>query len=342
MSIPSPFYCLSSLILSALLNGIFINVVAATRMTQDSLTLNDNDPAVIAARNAEADLFTYYGLQAKDHYIPIPGMNLKMRISEFGSGEPVLIVPGNTGDVFPLASLLAEIKGRRIIALSRPGGGLSEGIDHTQLNIRQFAVQTIIAAMDAFDLDKVDIVAHSMGAHWCLWTAMNHPERVTSLTLLGNPGNVMKGKPPFILRLMLAWPFSKIASKVMIGREGDKSLRALKMMGSTRATINNLPKQLGEAYYYFRRLPHFFISLISLLKNAAPAIDAVQLKLVKQPAQLLLGDKDTFASVATGQSIAAAMPNCKLHVISEGSHLPWLEKPQECGHLINEFLDKRS
>jgi len=34
------------------------------------------------------------------------------------------------------------------------------------------------------------------------------------------------------------------------------------------------------------------------------------------------------------------MPACTLHVIKDGSHLPWLEKPAECGKLINEFLDK--
>ena len=118
----------------------------------------------------------------------------------------------------------------------------------------------------------------------------------------------------------------------------DKKLSTLKFMGSSKETIDNLPKELGEAYYCFSRLPHYFISLASLLKNAAPNINAQQLSRVKQPAQLLLGDKDTFASVRTGQRIAVAMPHCTLHVIEGGSHLPWLEKPSECGRLINEFL----
>jgi 2-hydroxy-6-oxonona-2,4-dienedioate hydrolase len=267
----------------------------------------------------------------------MPGQTLKIRISEMGSGDPVLIVPGNTGDVFPLAALLTEIKGRRIIALNRPGGGLSEGMDHTRVDIRDFAVKTIVATMDAFHLEKADIVAHSMGAHWSLWTAIDQPERVRSLTLLGNPGNVMDGKLPWLMRLMMLRPLTKIAFKFM--KNSDK-LSFLKLMGSSRETIDALPKELRKAYYYFGRLPHYFISLTSLLQNAAPAIDAQQLSQVKQPAQLVLGDKDTFASVATGRSIVAAMPDCTLHVIKDGSHLPWLEKPEECGKLINEFLDK--
>jgi 2-hydroxy-6-oxonona-2,4-dienedioate hydrolase len=302
-----------------------------------ALTLDAHDPSVIAARIAEIELYAYYGLEARDHYIAMPGRALKIRISEMGSFDPVLIVPGNTGDVFPLAALLTEIKDRRIIALNRPGGGLSEGMDHTQVDIRDFAVKTLVATMDAFHLEKADIVAHSMGAHWSLWTAIDQPERVRSLTLLGNPGNVMDGKPPFLMRLMMRRPFTKIAFKFM--KKSDK-LSFLKFMGSSRETIDALPKELRKAYYCFGRLPHYFISLTSLLQNAAPAIDAQQLSQVKQHAQLVLGDKDTFASVATGQSIVAAMPGCTLHVIKDGSHLPWLEKPAECGKLINEFLDK--
>jgi 2-hydroxy-6-oxonona-2,4-dienedioate hydrolase len=314
---------------------------ATLYMKNDVLTLDPNDPAVIAAREAEIALYQFYGLESKDYYIQIPGQELEMRISEIGAGEPVLIVPGNTGDVFPLVALLAEMKGKRIIAVNRPGGGLSEGMDHTKVDIREFAVQTLVAAMDAFELDKVDIVAHSMGAHWSLWTAMDRPERVRSLTLLGNPGNVMAGKPPFLLRLMVHWPFNKLFFKLVMNSDGDKRPGMLKSMGSAKETIDSLPKGMGECYYYFRRLPHYFLSLISLMQNAAPNIDAKQLSQVKQPAQLLLGDKDTFASVLTGESIAAAMPDCKLHVIKDGSHLPWLEKPAECGRLVNEFLNKQ-
>jgi pimeloyl-ACP methyl ester carboxylesterase len=310
-------------------------------MESHPLTLNDNDPSVIAARNAEKKLFDVYQLKPTDHYINLPGQGIKIRVSEFGEGPPVLVVPGNTGDVFPLASLLAEIKGRRILALNRPGGGLSEGIDHTTVNVRQFAVETITTVMDHFNLATVDIVAHSMGAHWSLWTVMDRPERVKTLSMLGNPGNVMKGKPPLLLRLMLLPPLNRLFFKIMLGPEGDFNLNMLKAMGSNKELIARLPPELGEAYYYFKRLPHYLISFSSLMKSAPASIDARQLATIKQPAQLILGDHDTFASVKVGQSIVDAMPSCRLHVIKNAGHLPWLEEPEECGGLIGEFLDKR-
>ena len=310
-------------------------------MKNETLTLNDDNPKVIAARHAEKQLFDYYGLQAKDSYIRLPEENIRVRVSEIGTGSPVLVVPGNTGDLFPLASLLAQLKGRRIIGFNRPGGGLSEGMDHTTVNIRKFAVQSIATVLDALGLEKVDIVAHSMGAHWSLWFAMDYPERVNTITLLGNPGNVMQGKPPLLLRLISKPPLNKILFMFLISTDRKKALNSLKFMGHGSQAIASLPNAFGDCYYHFRLLPHYQLSATSLLVNVAPKIDAQQLGTVKQPVLFLLGTKDTFASVETGKSIAMALPNCQFNVIDGAGHLPWLENPSACGSLITIFLNQR-
>ncbi|MES2061004.1 MAG: alpha/beta hydrolase [Bacteroidota bacterium] len=303
-----------------------------------ALTLNNNDSRVIGARNAEQQLFDVYGLQATERYLLLPEYGIHVRVSEIGKGEPLIIVPGNTGDVFPLASLLAEFPDRRIIAINRPGGGLSEGMDHNTVDIRIFAVTTLETVLNHFNLKNIDIIAHSMGAHWSLWLAMDRPGLVRSLTLLGNPGNVMKGRPPLLLRLISKPPLNKLFFKLLMPADKSKVLRSLKAVGHSSQTLNKLPKELADCYYAFRLLPHYMISLISLMENVAPKIDEEQLKHVKQPALFILGTKDTFCSVETGKQIADAMPDCRFKIIPEAGHLPWLENPGECGDLIKEFL----
>jgi len=310
-------------------------------MQKEALTLDDSDPKVIAARNAERELFRFYGLDAKEHYIILPEQGIKVRVLEIGSGEPLVIVPGNTGDAFPLASLLAELKGRRIIAINRPGGGLSEGMDHNTVDIREFAVKTLDIVLESFGLENVDVVAHSMGAHWSLWLAMDRPKRVRSLALLGNPGNVMQGRLPLILRLVTKPPFNKLFFRLLMPSDKNKALRSLKTMGHSSETISRLPRALGDCFFYFRRLPHYFISAISLLENTAPKIDDRQLKQVLQPTLLILGAKDNFASVETGKNIVAALPDGTFHAIDGAGHLPWLENPAACGRLIQDFLAKQ-
>src|SRR5664279_1892739 len=81
---------------------------------------------------------SFYGIDAKEHDVTLTDPQIKVRVLEIGDGEPLVIVPGNTGDAFVLASLMTELKGRRIYAINRPGGGLSEGMDHTTVNIREF------------------------------------------------------------------------------------------------------------------------------------------------------------------------------------------------------------
>jgi len=309
-------------------------------MTIAPLKLDSDDPMVIAAYEAEKRLFDHYGLQVEDHYITLPEQGIRVRVSEIGSGEPLIIVPGNTGDAFPLASLMTELKGRRIIAINRPGGGLSEGMDHRTVDIRSFAVNTLETVLNAFHLTNVDVVAHSMGAHWSLWLAIDRPQYVRSLTLLGNPGNVMKGKPPLLMRLISKPPLNKLLLKLLLPSNKAKALRSLKMMGHSSETLSRQPAAFGDCYYYFRLLPHYEISAMSLMENMAPKIDEVQLKQVLQPVLFILGTKDTFASVETGRQIAEAIPHCTFHPIPGAGHLPWLENAAVCGDIINAFIAK--
>jgi len=105
------------------------DVVSSTRTGRRSraVPLHQDDPRVIAAQQAERRLYGYYGLEPAHHPVALPRLGLRVRLTEVGSGPPVLVVPGNTGDGFPFAPLIPHLPGRRVIVLNRPGGGLSEG-----------------------------------------------------------------------------------------------------------------------------------------------------------------------------------------------------------------------
>jgi pimeloyl-ACP methyl ester carboxylesterase len=296
------------------------------------LKLNDNDPRVVAARNAEQQLFDFYGVKAKTHYVKFPGLDIRMRVSEIGSGKPVIIVPGNTGDVFPLTPLLAELKDRRIIAINRPGGGLSEGMDHSKISLREFASQ-------------VPIVAHSIGGHMSLWAAMDNPERISALTLLGVPGNIINTGPPFALRLLSLPVLNGLLFNLIRPKSPKQSLRGLSVMGHSPETLAGLPEAMSKCYYYFPGLPNYKISILSLMERGnifgagKDRISAKDLKLVKQPTMFLWGTKDPFGSIEMGQKIAGIVSSSEFRAI-EGGHLPWLDEPAECGRLTRDFLSQ--
>ncbi len=312
------------------------------------LTLDENDPLIAAALEAENRLYAYYGLQPKTHFIPLPDQNIRVRVSEIGSGKPLLIVPGNTGDAFPLIPLMAQIKGRRIIAVNRPGGGMSDGFDHRPVNMRKFAVETLTAVLDAFKLDQTPIAAHSFGGHWSLWLALDKPERVNALTLLGVPGNLINTCPPLPLRMLSVPILNNLLFTLVTSKKPDRSYKSLSFMGHSAEKCARLPEAMADCYYHFQELPHYRISSLSMmekinrLSGSAPEIrlSAEELKGVQQPTMFLWGTHDPFGSIETGRQIANNLPNATFHAIESGGHLPWLDEPEECGSLVNDFISE--
>ena len=213
-------------------------------------------------------------------------------------------------------------------------------MDYNLVDIRQFAVDTLDTVFEKFNLENVDLVAHSIGAHWSVLLAMERPNRIRKLVLLGNPGNIMGGRPPLIIRLMGKLPLSKLMIKRLTQNDKSKALNVLTKIGHSKSLLAKLPRQLGDAYYYFRLLPHYLISAISMLQNAMPPIDAMQLKCLSQPIALLLGTNDNFASQDLGQKIISEIPNGIFFSIKDSGHLPWLESPEECGQMIRNFIDE--
>jgi len=299
-----------------------------------------NNSDFIAALDAERRLFAYYGLEARSQYIELPGLGIKVRISEIGSGKPVVIIPGNVGEVFPLAPLMAELKGRRIIAVNRPGGGGSDGVNYLNVNFREFTVQWLTALLDTLKLDEVPIIAHSIGGHMSLLMALDKPERVSALVLPGVPGQVPGTRPPLFL-IALGIPGLDRILNIFSPQKSGRTLRPLSLMGHSPSTIAGLPGAMSDCYYYFGRIPDAKVlsrSFIRSLTRPGISLTPEQLGGVKQPALFLWGTNDNFSTVAKGQKVAGMLPAGRFMAIQGGGHLPWLDSPAECGWLIMEFL----
>ncbi|EPC73628.1 alpha/beta hydrolase, partial [Lacticaseibacillus paracasei subsp. paracasei Lpp41] len=95
--------------------------------------LEHDSVAFQAARNAENQLWADFHLKPKTRWFKIAPDDLRVRVLEFGHGDPVLVVPGNTGDPYALAPLLPQLVGYHVFVMARPGGGLSDGFDHEQV-----------------------------------------------------------------------------------------------------------------------------------------------------------------------------------------------------------------
>ncbi|MCQ3937848.1 MAG: hypothetical protein DPW18_12480 [Chloroflexi bacterium] len=309
--------------------------------------IDHNDPRSQAALDAEQRYFAHYGLDYKVHFVELQNPNLRVRVLEVGEGRPLLMIPGGSGDAVFYAALAAELKGWRMVIVNRPGGGLSDGIDHRQVDVRQFAVKTLQSVMDAFDLQRVPVVCNSMGGLWGLWLALDVPERVSRLAQMGCPALILDTSAPFFMRLLSVPGVNRLIAPNMQPREIENALHGLSIQGSRAEDIAAMPKAAADVAYHFFNLPTYLetwttlISAVATVTGAKPnyQMRADELQRVQQPVQFVWGDNDPFGGLEVARRVKHLMPNADLHEMRAG-HLPFLDKPQECGRVIRDFLSK--
>jgi pimeloyl-ACP methyl ester carboxylesterase len=295
--------------------------------------INHDDPRSKAAFDAEQRLFSHYGLDYQVHFVEMDEPNLRLRVLEVGEGKPLLMVPGGSGDAWFFAALMAELKGYRMIALSRPGGGMSDGIDHRDVDVRTLAVRTIGTVVDKFEMDRVPIVCNSMGGLWSFWFSLDSPNRVSRMAQLGCPALILV---PFINRFV---------APNMQPKDINTALDMLSFQGSSQEDIDRMPKEAAEAAYHFFHLPTYldtWKSLVSaVVKLSGPdpryQLGAVQLQQVQCPVQFVWGDNDPFGGLDVARQAVQLIPNAVLHEMRTG-HLPFMDQPKETGRVIAEFL----
>ena len=309
--------------------------------------IDHNDPRSRAALDAEQRLFAHYGLAYKVHFVDLQDPNMCVRVLEVGEGSPLLMVPGGSGEAVFYAALAAELKGWRMIIVNRPGGGLSDGIDHRQVNVRQFAVKTLLTVMDAFDLQRVPVVCNSMGGLWGLWLTLDAPERVSRMVQMGCPALTLDTSAPFFMRLLSVPGVKRLIAPNLRPREIDNALHGLMIQGSRQEDIATMPKMAAEVAYHFFNLPTYLetwttlISAVTTVAGAKPhyRMRADELQRVQQPVQFVWGDNDPFGNLDVARRVKLLMPDAELYEMRAG-HLPFLDKPEECGRVIQDFLSK--
>lgn len=106
-----------------------------------------------------------------------------------GSGAPVLLLHGFAGsaeDWRPTVEVLAR-HGYRAIAVDALGFGRSDKPADAPYSL-QLSADLYAGLLDALDLERAALVAHSMGGKNGLATALLHPQRVTRLLLADTDG----------------------------------------------------------------------------------------------------------------------------------------------------------
>ena len=116
--------------------------------------------------------------------MPFANINgIEMHYNDEGEGTPVVLITGFSGDTTFFKQLIPELTPKyRVITFDNRGAGLTK---YPGNGIRyQDFVDDVLALMDHLHIFKAHMLGWSMGAHISQEFAVQHPERLISLTLV--------------------------------------------------------------------------------------------------------------------------------------------------------------
>ncbi len=291
-------------------------------------------------RDAEARLLGLTGLErAADRMVEVPGTGQKLHVIEIAGDSriPVLLLHGMAAVTAAAIPLIPAFDGRRVIAPDWPGHGLSDAGTIPEFGLRDVPVPLLDAVLADAGVEKVHVVGHSMGAQFALYYALERPEKVASLTILGAPGVALPGtRAPFSMRLMalpgLARLFTRPVSRERYGRNSAMTLGA--------GTVDAWPRELVDVGWLASLRDEFRTTAPRYYRQLGKpelTLTEEQLGRIDVPVHALWGTTDVFMGAEEGRERLSGIRNLTFTEVP-GGHAPWLNSPLESTEAVRAFL----
>ena len=234
---------------------------------------------------------------------------------EAGRGRPLVLVHGAGGCGAIWARQLAGLDDvARVIAVDLPGHGLTES--RNSPSVEGYAAW-IRAFLDAAGLNRVVLGGHSMGGAIAQTLALEQPERLDGLILVGTGArlrvlprilDLLRGSPPEGRTLIasLAW---------------SPATRAGAVVEAERALLETAP----------------LVTLGDFL--ACDRFDVMdRIEGVRMPTLVVVGRDDRLTPPKYAAHLARTVSRARLVEIDAAGHFPQLEQPQAVNAAVRAFL----
>jgi 4,5:9,10-diseco-3-hydroxy-5,9,17-trioxoandrosta-1(10),2-diene-4-oate hydrolase len=272
-------------------------------------------------------------------YADIPGGRIAYH--DVGSGDPVILIhgggPGASGysnfsrNIAPLSA------GRRVIAIDLPGygGSANREVDGSLFDPLSAA---LLGLMDSLDIACADLIGNSLGAGTALRTAIDHPDRVGRLVMMGAGGSmpVHSVYPTPGLMKMFGYYLG----------DGPSEARLRAILNELVYDPKLITPELFEARLKASMRPDVIANPPLKQRSGAGAMrDELwrePLFKVKHPVLLIWGREDKVIPLDAAFLYARTLPNAELHVFPRCGHWAQWEKADAFNALVISFLDRPS
>ncbi len=290
-------------------------------------------------------LFDKESIQPNSKYVITNGPVKNVHYLEIGRGKPLIIIHGggsHSSEWIPVLKPLSEHF--HLYVIDRPGCGLTDPFDYRGIDFRKSAVSFIKSFLDSIKLNKALFLGNSMGGYFSVVFAMEYPEKVTKLLLMGAPAG-MNLWIPYMLRTLGL----KGINKILLNTVAKPSVGNVKNIHKQIliADLSNLTNDYLEHCYYNQLLPGTMESFRTLLESVLNLRGWKKdlyigdcLHKLRVPVRFIWGSKDAFELPATGRRKAESIVDHKFEIVEDAGHCPWLDKPEECVERVISMLQE--
>ena len=262
----------------------------------------------------------------------------KIHYNEYGEGPVLFMLHGGGPGAGGWSNFKGNIgyiaeHGFRVILPDFPGFNKSDPLV-TDEPRRMLNARAIKELMDALGIEKASLLGNSMGGQASIVFALEYPERLDKLILMG-PGGVLGSS--------LFNPMPTEGTKALFSLFKNPSYEGMKNLISLFLYDQSLLTEEIVKERYEAMMANDALHLKNFVKSQelAPPIFtdiSTRIKEIKAKTLIIWGRDDRFVSLDHALKFLWEIPDSRLHIFARCGHWAQLEARDEFNRLVVDFL----
>ncbi len=266
----------------------------------------------------------------------VHGVRIHFQEAGNENAPPIILIHGFISSNLIWSHVLRPLAeaGFRAIAPDLPGYGYSDKPADAQYTIAEQA-RAVIGFMDRLGIAKAVIAGASYGGAVAATIALDFPERVEKLILVGAVTND-DAKRKFLLRVSCLPLIGDVATPLFLGSRWILRKRMEDMYRRMGRPINE--KMVASRHHLLETANTHRAMIRTARRWSANRIER-EASLIRRPTLLVWGDQDTHIPIENAFKLRDAIPKSKLIVFRNCGHLPPAEAPAKFVEAVAEFCN---
>jgi len=271
-----------------------------------------------------------------DHsrFVDVEGVRVHYQEAGDANAPALVLIHGFASSTLVWSKVFLRLAaaGFRVIAIDMLGFGYSGKPRYGEYTIAGQAT-LVVSLLDRLKIKRATLVGSSYGGAVAATCALDYPQRVDRLVLIGTVNN----NRPLDYKLMRVFSsrvFGDVVSPLLIGSR-RLLRRRMKRVYDRHEWV--LDERRVDARHLLLRASGTQRAIIRTVRCWDAERISREAHLIKQPTLLLWGENDIEIPLADGERLHDQIPGSRLIVFLNCGHIPHEEYPEEFTNVVADF-----